>query len=104
VSESAALSRIAERYRTSGVEVLAIHVQDTMADARRFVETQRPAYAVALDPRLTLGNRFGIKGTPSTVVIDRRGEIVARLTGESAPARLPKLLDDLLARERRRAR
>ena len=53
-------------------------------------------YPVALDPKLTIGNRFGFKGTPYTVVIDRKGEIVARLNGASAVSRLPRILDDLL--------
>jgi hypothetical protein len=65
---------------------------------RRFVLSQKVTYPVALDPRLTIGNRYGFKGTPYTVVIDRKGEMVARIHGESAVSRLPRLLDDLLAR------
>lgn len=95
--ESAALARIAERYRGRGVEVLAIHVQDTAHDARRFIREQKATYAVALDPKLTVGNRFGFRGTPYTVVVDRKGEMVARIHGESAVARLPRILDGLLA-------
>ena len=56
-------------------------------------------YPVALDPRLTLGNRFGFKGTPYTVVIDRKGEMVERLSGEGAVRRLPQMLDGLLAKD-----
>ncbi len=99
VKESAALSRLAERYRGRGVEVLALHVQDTAADARRFVRTHKVAYDVALDPRLVIGNRFGFKGTPYTVVIDRKGEMVARIHGESAVTRLPRILDEVLRQE-----
>src|SRR5262249_20086283 len=84
VKESAALSRLADHYRSRDVEVLALQVQDTPADVRRFVDTQRPTYLVALDPKLTVGNRYGMKGTPYTVVIDHRGELVARLAGTSA--------------------
>lgn len=94
--ESAALGQLAERYRARGVEVIAIHVQDTAADVRRFVEMQRVTYPVAVDPRLIIGNRFGFRGTPDTVVIDRKGEIAARVTGESAVTRLPKILEPLL--------
>jgi peroxiredoxin len=97
--ESAALSRLADRYRDRGVEVLAIHVQDTAADARKFVRAQKATYAVALDPRLTIGNRFGFKGTPYTVVVDRRGEMVARIHGVSAVAKLPRILDEILRAE-----
>lgn len=97
--ESPALGRLADRYRGRGVDVLAVHVQDTAADARRFVTANKATYPVALDPRLTLGNRFGFKGTPYTVVIDRKGEMVARIHGVSAVARLPRILDELLAKE-----
>lgn len=97
--ESAALARLADRYRTRNVELLAIHVQDTAADARAFVRANKVNYPVALDPRLTMGNQYGFTGSPYTVVVDRKGEIVARLVGESAVAKLPRLLDDLLRRD-----
>ncbi len=94
--ESAALARLADRYRPRNVELLAIHVQDTAPDVRAFIRANRVAYPVALDPRLTIGNHFGFKGSPYTVVIDRNGEIVARLVGESAVSKLPRILDPLL--------
>jgi peroxiredoxin len=98
VGESEAFARLVERYRDREVEFLALHVQDTVADVRRFMRTHRVNYALALDPKLTIGNRYGVKGTPYTVVIDRRGEIAARLPGESAVSRLPRVLDEALRR------
>lgn len=97
--ESAGLARLADRYRARNVELLAIHVQDTAADARAFVRTNKISYPVALDPRLTMGNQYGFKGSPFTVVVDRKGEVVARLVGESAVTKLPRILDDLLRRD-----
>jgi peroxiredoxin len=94
--ESPALSRLFDKYKSRDVDVLALHVQDTASDTRAFVRKYKVTYPVALDPKLTIGNTFGFKGTPFTVVIDQKGEIVAQLTGESAVARLPKILDDLL--------
>lgn len=94
--EAAAFARLVERYRGRQVEFLTLHVQDTVADTRRFVRAQHVNSAVALDPKLTIGNRYGVKGTPYTVVIDRKGEIAARLPGESAVSRLPRVLDDAL--------
>ncbi|HBH02488.1 MAG: hypothetical protein A2W08_19145 [Candidatus Rokubacteria bacterium RBG_16_73_20] len=103
-AESAALGELAARYRPRGVQVLALFVQDTTADVRRFVAAQRVTYDVALDPRLAVGNRFGFKGTPYTVVVDLRGEMVARIHGASALRRLPRVLDETLARGTRRTR
>ena len=81
----------------NGVEMLALHVQDTVADTRRFVKRNQARYAVALDPQLTIGNRLGFKGTPYTVVIDKKGEMIARLHGASVIGRPPKILDQALA-------
>jgi peroxiredoxin len=97
--ESPALNRVTERYRDRDVEIVAIHVQDTVLDTRNFVRANKVTYPVAMDPRLNLGNRFGFKGTPYTVVIDRKGEMVARLSGEGALRRLPAMLDGLLAKD-----
>jgi cytochrome c biogenesis protein CcmG, thiol:disulfide interchange protein DsbE len=94
--ESAALSRLTARYAPRGVEVLALHVQDTASDVRRFMRTHKPDYAIALDPKLVVGNQYGVTGTPSTIVIDRKGEIILRHAGVGAIGRLPKVLDDAL--------
>ena len=100
--EAPALGRLFEKYRSRDVEVVAIHTQDTAADTRAFVRKYKVAYPVALDPRLTIGNTFGFKGTPYTVVIDRRGEMVERIHGECV-ARLPRILDDLLKKSAERS-
>jgi peroxiredoxin len=99
--EAAGFGRVVERYRARGVDFIAIHVQDTASDVRRFVRLHHITYPVALDPRLAIANRFTFKGTPSTIVIDRRGEIAARIDGESAVTRLPHALDDVLRAEPR---
>ena len=95
VREAPGLERLYERYRPLGVEVVGVQVQDTPADARRFLHAHRATYPAGLDPRLTVANRFGMKGTPYTVVISRAGRLVAQIRGESALTRLPGILDPL---------
>jgi len=94
--EAAALERLYERYRGRGVEVIGVQVQDTAVDARRFLRTHGATYLAGLDPHLTVANRFGLRGTPYTVVIGRDGRVVARIHGESALRRLPRILDPLV--------
>jgi peroxiredoxin len=96
VKESAAFGRVVERYKDRDVVFVAVQVQDAMSDVRRFMKTSNVTYPVAVDPRLVLGNRYGFKGAPLTVVVDRKGEIAQRWSGEGVPSRLPKLLDGLL--------
>ncbi|HKC96413.1 MAG TPA: TlpA disulfide reductase family protein, partial [Methylomirabilota bacterium] len=78
------------------VEMVALHVQDTQTDVRNFIRRNKVNYPVALDPKLTIGNTFGFKATPYTVVIDQKGEMVARILGPGALPRLPRILDDLM--------
>lgn len=94
--ESPAFGRLYEKYRTKDVEVVALHVQDTPNDTRNFIRRNKVNYPVALDPKLTIGNTFGFKGTPYTVVIDQKGEMVAQIHGQGAVARLSRILDELL--------
>jgi len=94
--ESPGFGRLYDKYRTKDVEVIALHVQDTTNDTRSFIRRNKVNYPVALDPKLNIGNTFGFKGTPYTVVIDQKGEMVAQIHGQGAVARLPRILDELL--------
>jgi peroxiredoxin len=94
--EAAGIEHLWERYKASGVEVVSVQVQDTAADARRFLKAHGATYPAGLDPRLTIANRFGFKGTPYTVVINKRGEMVKRIRGSADEAHLARLLDPLV--------
>jgi len=94
VEEAPVMERVWQKYRASGVEVVGLQVEDTQADARRFLRAS--TYPAGLDPQLLIANRFKAKGTPYTVVVDRRGEIVARIAGRSGEARLARVLDPLV--------
>jgi peroxiredoxin len=95
--EAPGIERLYEKYRAHGVEVVGVHIQDTAADARRFLKGHGAMYPAGLDPHLTIANRFGFKGTPYTVVINRKGEIVARISGRADEARLTRVLDPLVS-------
>jgi peroxiredoxin len=95
--EAPGIERLYEKYRTRGVEVVGIHIQDTASDARRFLEKHGARYPAGLDPDLTIAHRFGWQSTPYTVVIDKKGEIVARLRGRADEARLARTLDPLVS-------
>src|SRR6266849_6079457 len=96
--EAAAFERVYKKYRASGVELVSVQVQDTEADARHFLEANKTSYPAGLDPRLKVANRFGFRGTPYTVVINTRGEMVARIHGRTDEARLARILDPLVKR------
>ncbi|HET8578943.1 MAG TPA: TlpA disulfide reductase family protein [Methylomirabilota bacterium] len=94
--EAAGIERLWIKYQPFDVEVVGIQVQDTAADARRFLKAHGATYPVGLDPRLQIANRFGFKGTPYTVVINKRGEIVKRIRGRADEKALARVLDPLV--------
>ena len=96
VEEAAGLERVYRKYQASGVELVSVQVQDTEADARQFLQNGKASYPAGLDPSLKIANRFGFRGTPYTVIINKRGEMVARIHGRADEARLSRILDPLV--------
>ena len=95
-AQAAGVQRVYERYQDRDVEFLALHVEDTERDARRFLRAHRTTYQTALDPDVRVANRFGFKRAPYTIVINKRGEIVARLEATADEARLAAAIDSAL--------
>ncbi len=100
--QAAGLQRVYDRYKARDVEILAIHVDDPEPDVRAFVAAHRATYPVALDPSLRVANRFGFKRTPYTVIVNKRGEIAARLDATTDLARLSAAIDTALKPPARR--
>ena len=101
--EAAAIERTYQKYRTRGVALISVQVQDTEADARHFLKANKATYPAGLDPHLKIANRFGFRGTPYTVIINKRGEMVARIHGRTDEARLARILDPLVKPPPRKA-
>lgn len=97
VREAPGVERSYRKYKPLGVEFVGIQVQDTAADALKFLRAHDATYPAGLDPTLKIANRFGFKGTPYTVVISWKGEMLARIHGSADEARLARAIDPLLA-------
>ena len=88
VREAPGFERAYRTYKPLGVEFVGIQVQDTQADVRKFLKAHDATYPAGLDPALKIANRFGFKGTPYTVVISRKGEMMARIHGSAGRSTL----------------
>lgn len=97
-AQAAGMQRLAAKYRDRDVELIGIHVNDTPAEARAWRRRYRQTYPAILDTGARLATRFGFKRAPYTVVIDKQGEMVARITGTADEARIAKILDGVLAK------
>lgn len=71
------------RYAAQGLQVIAVNVDTSSADAERFLAVTPASFVIAFDPVGTTPRAYAIKGMPSSVLIDAAGRIVHRHAGFS---------------------
>jgi peroxiredoxin len=87
------------KYRQQGFEFVAVAMRyDPPNYVLNYTEKNALPFTVALDPMGELAKAFGeVKLTPTTIVIDKRGNIVTRILGEPDFAKLEALIERKLA-------
>jgi peroxiredoxin len=75
------LERDWTRYRSRGLVVLGVDDKDLAPDARRFVAAHRLTFPILRDGSGQVTGTYGVAKQPETYVLNRRGRIVAHLTG-----------------------
>ncbi len=87
----------AKAYEDRGVRFLGILYQDKPASAVAFLDELGRGYDHLTDPDSRAAIDFGVFGVPETFFIDRDGNVVAKITGESNAQILSSTLDAILA-------
>ena len=88
-----------ERFKARGFETLAVAMSyDPPAAVVRFAESRKLPFGVVIDNTGAVARSFGdVRLTPTTMLINKRGEIVKRYIGEPDFAALNRLVEALLA-------
>ncbi len=88
-----------DKYSAQGYDTLAVAMQyDPPSYVVNFAETRRLPFRVAIDNTGSVAKAWGdIQLTPTTFVVNKRGEIVKRYVGEPDFAELHRLIEKLLA-------
>lgn len=87
------------KYKNSGLEFVAVAMSyDPPNYVLNYAETRSLPFNVALDTQGELAKSFGdVKLTPTTFVIDKKGNIIKRYVGEPEFEALHRLLEKELA-------
>jgi len=95
VKEMPDMARVYQRFHDRGFELVAVAMRyDPPNRVLDFVGREKLPFSVALDPLGQIEAAFGgVPGTPTTFIIDKRGEIVQRIIGAPDFPRLHTLLD-----------
>ena len=88
-----------DKYQARGYDTLAVAMSyDPPSYVVNFVETRKLPFKVAIDNTGAVAQAWGdVKLTPTTYIVNKRGEIVKRYVGEPDFAELHKLIEKLLA-------
>ncbi|RCW74690.1 TlpA family protein disulfide reductase [Pseudorhodoferax soli] len=88
-----------DKYSSQGYDTLAVAMQyDPPSYVVNFAETRKLPFRVAIDNTGSVAKAWGdIQLTPTTFVVNKRGEIVKRYVGEPDFAELHRLIEKLLA-------
>lgn len=99
VAEMPKLISTYEKYRSRGFDTIAVAMSyDPPSYVVNFAQTRKLPFSVAIDNTGEVAKAWGdVKLTPTTYLVNKRGEIVKRYIGEPDLAELHKLIERLLA-------
>lgn len=99
VAEMPQLVATYDKYKARGYDTIAVAMSyDTPAYVVNFAKTRQLPFSVAIDNTGAVAQAWGeVKLTPTSYLVNKRGEIVKRYVGEPDWAELHRLLDRLLA-------
>ena len=99
VAEMPQLISTYEKYKASGFDTIAVAMNyDPPSYVVNFSETRKLPFSVAIDNTGEIAKAWGdVKLTPTTYVVNKRGEIVKRYIGQPDFAELHRLIERLLS-------
>ena len=88
-----------EKYAPKGFDTIAVAMSyDPPSYVVNFAQTRALPFSVAIDNTGALAKAWGdVKLTPTTFIVNKRGEIVKRYVGEPNFTELHSLIEELLA-------
>ena len=99
VAEMPQLVATYDKYKAHGYDTIAVAMSyDTPAYVVNFAKTRQLPFSVAIDNTGAVAQAWGeVKLTPTSYLVNKRGEIVKRYVGEPDWTELHRLVDRLLA-------
>ncbi len=84
-----------QRYRSSGLVVVGIAIQDTPEAALSFARQYGKSYILGLDEDGKAAIDYGVTGVPETFVINRDGKVIYKEAGPMTAERLSEVAEKL---------
>lgn len=100
--EAPDLQALSQKYETQGVQFIGVNVRDEADTARAFDRSFKIGYPSVVDAQdakvqLALAGQRGPNATPTTMVLDQKGRVAARVLGEVNKSVLDTLIADTIS-------
>jgi thiol-disulfide isomerase/thioredoxin len=69
------MNHMQREFGQDGLVIVAVNVDHSRPDAEQFLHEHSPDFRIVFDPDGTLAERFGVKGMPTSFLLDRDGRI-----------------------------
>ncbi|MDP3618245.1 MAG: TlpA disulfide reductase family protein [Ramlibacter sp.] len=99
VAEMPQITATYDKYRSRGYDTLAVAMSyDPPSYVVNYAQTRKLPFKVAIDNTGAVAKAWGdVQLTPTTFIVNKRGEVVKRIVGEPDFAELHALIEKLLA-------
>ena len=93
------LQTLHDRHAGEGLSVVGLTLDDDAGAIREFLAETTVTFPIVTDPSETSGEQFGVVAMPTTFLLDRAGQVVARFEGggEAVHRKIEQAVAPLLA-------
>ncbi len=93
------MNEMERKYGARGLTIIGVNVDKKRSDAERFLQQTPAAFTIVFDPSGAAPAAYGVKGMPSSYLIDAQGNVAAVETGffDDRKASLEERIRALLA-------
>jgi cytochrome c biogenesis protein CcmG/thiol:disulfide interchange protein DsbE len=75
------MNRMQAEFGRDGLVIIAVNVDHDRVDAERFLREHAAQFRIVFDPDGILPEQFGVRGMPTSFLIDREGRVQSRHAG-----------------------
>ena len=76
------MNALQTKYGEKNFKVVAVNLDANADDWKKFLESVPAHFDIALDPKGLIAKQFGVKGMPTSLIIDRDGKRVRKTADE----------------------
>jgi thiol-disulfide isomerase/thioredoxin len=80
-AEMPSMQELYDKFKAQGLEILAVNVQEDAKTVSAFMKKNKLSFPVLLDGSGRIAQTYGVRGIPTSYLVDRNGYILGSIVG-----------------------